>query len=81
MTTLRDSFNALAPESLARSPTLPTSHRTVISAIHNRQSGHYGHSFSQCHSCGAHHCVQHACGNRHCPQCPQHTTQQWFPPL
>jgi hypothetical protein len=44
MTTLRDIFNACAPEYLERFPTLPTSHRKVISAIQNCQSGHYGHS-------------------------------------
>ena len=78
MTTLRAIFTAFAPEYLERSPTLPTSHRKVISAIHNCQSGHYGHSVSQCQSCGAPHRVHHACGNRHCPQCQHHTTQQWL---
>lgn len=78
MTTLRDIFNAFAPEYLERYPTLPTSHRKVISAIQNCQSGHYGHSFYQCQSCGAQHRVNHSCGNRHCPQCQQHKTQQWL---
>jgi hypothetical protein len=78
MTTLRDIFNAFAPEYLERYPTLPTSHRKVISAIRNCRSGHYGHSLYQCQSCGGHHRVQHACGNRHCPQCQHHKTQQWL---
>jgi len=78
MTTIRDIFNAFASEYLERYPTLPTSHRKVISAIRNCRSGHYGHSLYQCQSCGGHHRVQHACGNRHCPQCQQHTTQQWL---
>jgi hypothetical protein len=78
MTTLRDLFTAFAPEYLERSPALPTSHRKAISALQQCQSGHYGHSLSQCHSCGEQHRVQHACGNRHCPQCQQHTTQQWL---
>jgi Putative transposase/Transposase zinc-binding domain len=78
MITLRDIFTAFAPESLERSPDLPTSHRKVISAIQQCQSGHYGHSLSQCHSCGGHHRVNHSCGNRHCPQCQQHKTQQWL---
>ncbi len=78
MTTLRDIFNAFAPEYLEHSPHLPTAHRKVISAIQHGQSGHYGHSLSQCQSCGGQHRVHHSCGNRHCPQCQQHTTQQWF---
>jgi putative transposase/transposase-like zinc-binding protein len=78
MITLRDIFTAFAPEYLERSPTLPTSHRQVISAIQQCQSGHDGHSLSQCPRCGGHHRVNHACGNRHCPQCQQHTTQQWL---
>ena len=78
MTTLRDIFTAFAPEYLERYPHLPVSHRKVISAIQQCPSGHYGHSLSQCPSCGAHHRVHHSCGNRHCPQCPQHTTQPWL---
>jgi Putative transposase/Transposase zinc-binding domain len=78
MTTIRDIFNAFASEYLERYPTLPTSHRKVISAICNCRSGHYGHSLYQCQSCGGHHRVQHACGNRHCPQCQHHKTQQWL---
>ena len=78
MTTIRDIFNAFAPEYLERYPNLPTSHRKVISAIQNCQSGHYGHSLYQCPSCGGHHRVKHSCGNRHCPQCQQHKTQQWL---
>src|SRR5438093_3068022 len=78
MITLRDIFTAFAPEYLARYPHLPTAHRKVISAIQQCQSGHYGHSLSQCSSCGGHHRVNHSCGNRHCPQCQQHTTQQWL---
>ena len=78
MTTLRDIFNAFAPEYLERYPHLPTSHRQVISAIPQCQIGHYGHSLSQCPSCGGHHRVNHSCGNRHCPQCQQHKTQQWL---
>jgi hypothetical protein len=78
MTTLRDIFTAFAPEYLARYPDLPTSHHKVISAIQHGQSGQYGHSLSQCPSCGGQHRVHHSCGNRHCPQCQQHTTQQWL---
>jgi hypothetical protein len=78
MTTLRDIFKAFAPEALEHSPHLPTAHRKVISAIPHCHSGHYGHSLSQCQSCGGQHRVHHACGNRHCPQCQQHKTQQWF---
>src|SRR5712691_6142651 len=78
MTTLRDIFDAFAPEYLERYPTLPTSHRKVISAIPQCQSGYDGHSLSQCQSCGEHHRVNHSCGHRHCPQCQQHTTQQWL---
>jgi hypothetical protein len=44
MTTLRDIFDAFAPEYLERYPTLPASHRKVINAIQQCQSGHYGHS-------------------------------------
>jgi hypothetical protein len=76
----RASFNAFAPEYLERYPHLPTSHRKVLSAIQHCRSGHYGHSLSQCPSCGGHHRVQHACDNRHCPQCPQHKTQRWLEP-
>ena len=78
MPTLRDIFTACAPEYLERYPHLPLAHRKVISAIQQCQSGHYGHSLSQCPRCGVQHRVQHACGNRHCPQCQQHTTQQWL---
>ena len=78
MTTLRDIFNAFAPEYLEHSPHLPTAHRKGISAIQHCQSGHYGHSLYQCQSCGGQHRVHHSCGNRHCPQCPQHKTQQWL---
>ena len=78
MTTLRDIFTAFAPEYLERSPALPTAHRKVIRAIHQCQSGHYGHSLYQCQTCGGQHRVNHSCGNRHCPQCQQHTTQQWL---
>jgi Putative transposase/Transposase zinc-binding domain len=76
MITLRDICTAFAPAYLARSPHLPTAHR-IISAIQQCQSGHYGHSLSQCSSCGGHHRVHPSCGNRHCPQCQQHTPQQW----
>ena len=78
MTTLRDIFTAFAPAYLERYPHLPLSHRKVIRAIHQCQSGSYGHSLSQCPNCGGQHRVNHACGNRHCPQCQQHTTQQWL---
>jgi hypothetical protein len=78
MTPIRDIFTAFAPEYLERYPNLPTSHRQVISAIQNCQSGHYGHSLYQCQSCGEQHRVNHSCGNRHCPQCQQHKTQQWL---
>jgi Putative transposase/Transposase zinc-binding domain len=78
MTTRRDIFTACAPEYLARYPHLPTAHRKVSSALPQCQSGHYGHSLSQCSRCGGHHRVHHSCGNRHCPQCQQHTTQQWL---
>ena len=78
MPTLRDLFNAFAPAYLERYPNLPPSHHQAISAIQHCQSGHYGHSLSQCPSCGGQHRVHHACGNRHCPQCQQHTTQQWL---
>ena len=78
MTTLRDIFHAFAPEDLERSPTLPTSHRKVIRAIQHCQSGHDGHSLSQCLHCGGQHRVNHSCGNRHCPPCQQHNTQQWL---
>jgi hypothetical protein len=78
MTTLRDIFNAFAPEYLARYPNLPTSHRKAISAIQHCQSGHYGYSLYQCQSCGEKHRVNRSCGNRHCPQCQQHKTQQWL---
>ena len=78
MTTLRDICTAFAPESLARSPNLPTAHRKVISAIQNCQSGYSGHSLYQCPSCGGHPRVHHSCGTRHCPQCQQHQTQQWL---
>jgi len=79
MTTLRAIFTACAPASLERSPTLPTSHRTVRSAIHTCPSGPSGHRVSQCHSWGAHHRVQHAWGNRPWPPGPPHTTQQCVP--
>ena len=78
MTTLRDIFNAFAPEYLERSPHLPTSHRKAIHAIQQCQSGSYGHRLYQCQTCGGHHRVNHSCGHRHCPQCQQHTTQQWL---
>jgi hypothetical protein len=78
MTTLRDIFTAFAPEYLERYPHLPLSHRKVIHAIQQCQSGHYGHSLYQCESCGKQHRVNHSCGNRHCPQCQQHKTQQWL---
>ncbi len=78
MTTLRAIFTAFAPEYLERYPHLPTSHRQVISAIQHCQSGHYGHSLYQCHTCEGQHRVHHSCGNRHCPQCQQHKTQQWL---
>jgi len=78
MTPLREICTAFAPEYLERYPTLPTAHRKVISAIQHCRSGHYGHSLSQCPSCGEKHRVNHSCGNRHCPQCQQHTTQQWL---
>lgn len=78
MTTIRDIFNAFAPEYLERYPNLPPSHRKVISAVQQCRSGHYGHSLYQCPSCEGQHHVQHSCGNRHCPQCQQHKTQQWL---
>ncbi len=78
MTTIREIFNAFAPEYLARSPNLPLAHHKVISAIQQCQSGHDGQSLSQCPSGGNQHRVQHSCGHRHCPQCQQHTTQQWL---
>ena len=78
MTTLREIFTAFGPEYLARYPQLPLAHRQVVSAIQQCQSGHYGHSLSQCSSCGGHHRVNHSCGNRHCSQCQQHKTQQWL---
>ena len=76
MTTLRAICTACAPESLARSPHLPTAPRKVLSAIQQCQSGPYGHSLSPCPTWGGHHRVNHACGHRHGPPCPQQTTQQ-----
>jgi hypothetical protein len=78
MPTLREIFTAFGPQYVERSPQLPLAHRKVISAIQQCQSGHYGHSLYQCHTCGGHHRVNHSCGNRHCPQCQQHKTQQWL---
>jgi hypothetical protein len=52
MITLRDIFTACAPESLERSPHRPMAHRKVISAIQQCQSGHDGHSLSQCQHWG-----------------------------
>jgi hypothetical protein len=78
MTTIRDIFKAYAPEYLARYPHLPLFHHQTMSAIQNCQSGHYGHSLYQCHSCGGQHRVNHSCGNRHCPQCQHHKTQHWL---
>ena len=78
MTSRRDLFTAFAKEYLERYPHLPPSHRKVISAIHNCQSGHYGQSLYQGQSCGEHHRVNHSCGNRHCPQGQHHKTQQWL---
>jgi hypothetical protein len=78
MTTRRAIFTAFAPEYLERYPSLPTSHRQVISAIQNCQSGPYGHRLYQCQTCGGQHRVNHSCGNRHCPQCQQHKAQQWL---
>ena len=46
MTTLRDSFNAVAPAYLERSPTLPTAHYQAIRAIQQCPSGQYGHRLS-----------------------------------
>jgi len=79
MPTSSDIFNPCAPESLERSPNLPTAHPKVISAIQNGRSGHDGHRLYQCQSCGKHHRVNHACGHRHCPPCQHHQTQQWLP--
>ena len=79
MTTLRELCTACAPAYLARSPHLPLAQRKVIRAIQQCQSGHDGHSLSQCQRCREQHRVNHACGNRHCPQCQQHPTQQWLP--
>jgi hypothetical protein len=82
MTTLRALFPAFGPAYLERSPQLPLAHRLVISAIQQCQSGHSGHSLSQCPHCGGHHRVQPAWGNRHWPQCQQQKTHQWLqPPL
>src|SRR5215472_5294723 len=78
MTTLRELFTTFAPEYLERSPSLPTAHRQVSSAIPQCQSGHDGHSLSQGPSCRGHHRVTHACGHRHCPQCQQPKTQLWL---
>ena len=78
MPTLREICTAFGPAYVERSPQLPLAHRTVLSAIQQCQSGAYGHSLSQCHTCGGHHRVNHSCGNRHCPQCQQHKTQQWL---
>ena len=78
MPTLREIFTAFGPEYVECYPQLPLAHRKVISAIQQCQSGHYGHSLYQCHTCGGQHRVQHSCGNRHCPQCQQQKTQQWL---
>lgn len=78
MSTIRDIFNAFAPEYLERFPNLPLAHRKVLSAIQNCQSGHYGHSLYQCRSCAKQHRVNHSCGNRHCPLCQHHKSQQWL---
>jgi Putative transposase/Transposase zinc-binding domain len=78
MITIRDIFHAFANEYLERYPNLPLAHHKTLSAIVHCQSGHYGHSLSQCHSCGGPHRVHHSCGNRHCPQCQQHTTPLWL---
>ena len=78
MPTLREICTAFGPESVERYPPLPLAHRQVIRAIQPCQSGHDGHSLSQCHTCGGHHRVQHSCGNRHCPQCPQQNIPPWL---
>jgi ribosomal protein L32 len=78
MPTLRDSFTAFAPEYLERYPHLPRAHRKVSSALQQCRRGHYGHSLSQCPSCGEQHRVHHAWGNRHCPQGQPHKTPHGF---
>ena len=57
-----------------------TEHRlpTVLSAILNCKTGHYGHSLFQCQHGGKQHRVHHSCGNRHCPQCQHHKTRLWL---
>src|SRR5262245_3301802 len=80
MTTLRAICTAFAPAYLERSPTRPISHRKVIRAIPQCQSGAYGDSLYQCPDCGGYHRVQPSCGNRPCPQWQQPKTPQWLPP-
>ena len=78
MTTLREVFNAFAPEYRERYPHLPLSQHKAISAILHCRSGHYGHSLYRCQGCGGPYRVNHSCGKRHCPQCQHHKTQLWL---
>jgi hypothetical protein len=79
MPTIGDICHAFAPESLERSPHLPTSHHQGITASQHCRSGHYDHSLYQCQRGGQHRRVYHGCGTRHCPPGQQHKTPQGLP--
>ena len=78
MTTSTDIFTASAPESIARHPTLPTSHHQALHALLNCRTGPYGHRLSACQRCGGRHRLLHACGNRHGPQCQHAQAAPWL---
>jgi hypothetical protein len=80
MPTRRELLPAVAPDSLERSPHLPTAHRQASRAIPPCPRGPDGPRRSPCPPGGGHPRVQHAWGPRPGPQGPQPTTPPWLSP-
>ena len=79
MPTIKDIFNAYAPQYLAKfGASIPAEHRKVINAIRACRTAVYGLTVYQCADCGKNHHVFRSCGNRHCPSCQQQKARDWM---
>jgi hypothetical protein len=79
MSAIQDIFRTYGPEYLALYQNrMPQSHKKVMRAICECQSGSFGTILYDCEDCHAIHPVPCCCGNRHCPTCQHNKAHEWL---
>lgn len=79
MSAIQDIFRMYGPEYLALyGDRMPKSHKKVMNAIYECQSGSFGTILYDCEDCHTMHPVPCCCGNRHCPGCQQDKADEWL---